>query len=209
MSSLVFAAVLSALPIGISAGISPGPLSTYITRLILIGEIRRGVIAAFAPLLTDGPICIVFVLLVTKMDIPQVGLGILSFVGAIFLIHLAWKDFKSVSEPKTIEASRPSSTFWKAVVLNMLNPSPYIFWSTVGTPLIASFQPHVAIAGVSFFLAFLLSMAVSKIALGLTLKTFFGGAREITKITGYVAAALMSTFAVMLFWQTSIYWGLL
>lgn len=132
---------LQGLLLGISAAASPGPFQAYLLARALKGGWRRTWAAAFAPLISDGPV-VLLVLLVLSV-VPAWLLAALRLAGGFFLLYLAWGILSPLLRSKPDEtapeggASPPQSggkTLWQAAVMNALSPGPWIFWSTVAGP---------------------------------------------------------------------------
>ena len=84
--------------------------------------------------------------------------GIISLAGSAFLLYLAYESitFKGIDADK---AGKAPVSFRKGIVANLLSPHPYLFWISVGTPLlfkayeISLFQTLLFLAGFYFCLA--------------------------------------------------------
>ena len=124
--------------LGITAGATPGPLQTYLITKTLSGGWRQGFPLIFVPILSDLPIVILTTFILGQM--PELFLRIISFVGGLFVLYLAWglwQGWRKCPHPDEPESSdsQPRS-FWKAVMMNLLNPNPYVFWTFVIGPLL-------------------------------------------------------------------------
>lgn len=163
--------------LGLSAGFSPGPLLALVVSETLRHGNLAGVKVALAPLITDLPIiaCAVFVL--TIVADADMLLAILSFCGAGFV---AWMGLENLRSGATVidieEHSRRSLS--KGIVTNLLSPHPYLFWLTVGVPVMnQANQKHIAQAA-AFLVSFYFLLVGSKIALALLVgksKSFLRG----------------------------------
>jgi threonine/homoserine/homoserine lactone efflux protein len=155
------------LSMGLSAGLSPGPLSALLVAASLRGGLAGGLRVALAPLLTDLPIILLAVLLVDRM--PH---GALRWLGAIGGLVVAWiaietlRSARSASLPSdTAPAADPRRELWRGVLVNATNPHPYLFWATVGAPLLVKSwrtSPWLALA---FLLPFYGLLIGSKVIL--------------------------------------------
>jgi threonine/homoserine/homoserine lactone efflux protein len=79
--------ILKAISIGYSAGVTPGPLQAVFLSNAIKGGWKRALPAAFAPIVSDGPV-VLLVLLVLN-NLPENFLVVLQIAGAIFLLYLA------------------------------------------------------------------------------------------------------------------------
>jgi threonine/homoserine/homoserine lactone efflux protein len=116
---------------------------------------RQTLPAALAPLLSDGPIILLVLFLLTQT--PAQLLQILQICGGIFLIFLAIASLRSLRQVTTVDTSEPrvlSSGLLKAVLTNLLNPNPYIFWGTVAGPILLEAMEQSIIDGIGFLVGF-------------------------------------------------------
>src|SRR4051812_15590758 len=121
----------SALSFGLAAGIKPGPLGIFVIQQTLSRGLPAGVRASLAPLVTDGPIIIAALWLLSNFkNIDALGAG-MSLFGGIYLLWLASRMFR-VRHISLSAKLRSESSLATAVKLNFVNPGPYLFWFTVG-----------------------------------------------------------------------------
>ena len=120
-----------------AAAVQPGPFLTFLISRTLTNGWRRTIPAAFAPLLSDGPIIVLVLLVLSQM--PGWLVQALQVAGGVFLLYLALGAFKTWRNYKAKDANEFDSTrqtVFKAVVVNLLNPAPYLGWSLVMGPLL-------------------------------------------------------------------------
>ena len=79
---------------GLAGGFSPGPTTTVVVSQTLRFGVLDGIKVAIAPALTDAPIILVAVLLVGQVAKFEPVLGIISLLGAAFLLYLAFESFR-------------------------------------------------------------------------------------------------------------------
>jgi threonine/homoserine/homoserine lactone efflux protein len=138
---------------GLSAGFSPGPLLALVLSQTIRHGVREGVKIAAAPLLTDLPIILVSTLLLRKLSGFRSILGVVSIFGGLFLLHMARDTFRArMQEPASV-AVDPQS-FRKGAIVNALSPYPYLFWLTVGAPMILNGWETSPPAAVAFIAGF-------------------------------------------------------
>ena len=131
LSYLIFGIVYA-----FAAAVQPGPLQTYIISQTLKKGWRSTLPTAFAPVISDGPILILVLFLLST--IPDNFIVILRIGGGLFLLYLGYRAFKSWQEfdaDKTISNESSQQTLFKAVFINLLNPAPYLGWSLIMGPL--------------------------------------------------------------------------
>ena len=161
--------IVMGLLFGLTAGISPGPLLTLvITETITYGK-KEGIKVAISPLITDLPIIIVAFLILSRYSRFNIFTGVISLLGGIFLVYLGYECLRTKGLDLNIKKARPHALL-KGVIANILNPHPYLFWITVGTPL-ALKASRVSIATVIlYFLSFYLMLVGSKIIIALLIE---------------------------------------
>lgn len=128
---------VSGLLLGIYAGMAPGPTMTMVIVQSLKHGEREGLKVAIAPLLTDAPIVLLSVGLLSALERSGRVLAAISVVGAGILAGFALDCFRA-PRPKTDidEDGAPRRSILKGVVANALNPHPYLTWMTVAGPLL-------------------------------------------------------------------------
>ncbi len=145
-----------------AAAVQPGPLQTYIISQTMKKGWRSTIPAAFAPVLSDLPIVAVVLLLLRTM--PSGYIAFLRIIGGVFLIYLAYRAFRSWRKFETDLTSedRPGQqTLFGAVLVNLLNPNPYLGWSLVLGPLVIEGWKVNPLNGISLIVSFYLTMTVT------------------------------------------------
>jgi threonine/homoserine/homoserine lactone efflux protein len=146
---------LPGLTLGLSAAVSPGPFQAYLLSQAVQSGWRRTLPAALAPLLSDGPIIILVLFLLT-----QLPAGFLQFVrigGGFFLLYLAWGAWRTFRRGPTVARETTSvqrQSLLKAALVNTLSPGPYIFWGVLAGPIFLQGWQSAPIIGLSFMLGF-------------------------------------------------------
>jgi threonine/homoserine/homoserine lactone efflux protein len=145
---MVPAALLAqGLALGFSASASPGPFQALLLeRSARLGP-RRALPLALVPLASDPPI--VAACLLALSGLPGVLLRLLSLAGGALLIYLGGAALRELwrERPEAVTAGSKAAGggpaaagaggFWSAVLVNLLNPNAWIFWSLVGGPILS------------------------------------------------------------------------
>jgi threonine/homoserine/homoserine lactone efflux protein len=156
-------ALVAGIVFGLSGGISPGPLLTLVISETLNHGVGAGVRVAMAPLITDVPIVGVVLLLLSRLTDAEPILGVISILGAVFLGGLGVRGLSF--EGAVLEEGKPvSRSLAKGVATNFLNPSPYLFWSTIGGPTVIRTSAQGAVIAVAFVVVFYIMLVGSKVA---------------------------------------------
>jgi threonine/homoserine/homoserine lactone efflux protein len=180
-----------------AAAIQPGPLQAYLLASVTQRGWRRTLPAAFSPLLSDGPIALLVLLVINRL--PQTMSRVLQAAGGVFLIYLAWASYRRWKNQATAgpRAEGPApSTLVQAAVVNILNPNPYLGWSLVlGPAVMAAWRqsPASAFALVIAFYATMVTVLAGTILLFGTTR-FLGpaGRRALVLVSAVILAALGS-----------------
>ena len=154
--------------------------------------------AALAPLLTDGPIVILTLLAVDLLQRYRPAFAVLGILGALYLLFLAYESWTSRPPARDNVIQAPRSLM-QAVIVNYLNPNPWIFWVAVGASTIARAMRSAGWpAAAAFVLIFLSLLVGGKLLLALLV----GRSREAIIGRWYTPtmrclAILLVAFAVM------------
>jgi threonine/homoserine/homoserine lactone efflux protein len=150
--------------LGLSAGISPGPLLALVLSHTIRHGVREGIRVAAAPLLTDLPIILVSTLVLSKVAGYARLLGAVSLAGTAFLAYMSYETFRARRlEPSASDAGPRSLR--RGALVNALSPHPYLFWLTVGAPMILKGWKTSSAAAVLFVAGFTGCLVGSKVAL--------------------------------------------
>lgn len=121
--------------LGVSAGFAPGPLTTVVITESLEHGVKSGLKVSLAPFLTDIPIVLLSFFVMAQVAGFHSVLGGISLVGGCFLLYLGFANFKL--QPVLVQAgARRSNSLIKGAMTNFLSPNPYIFWISVGGPIL-------------------------------------------------------------------------
>ncbi len=137
--------LLKGMVLGFTAAAQPGPFQAYLLSQVTQHGWRRTLPATLAPLISDGPI--VALMLFALRDVPASALAGIRFAGGAFILYLAYSAVRGYLESQAHEeeskqtstdsnVGRSSKGILHASLMNLLNPNPYIFWGTVGAPIV-------------------------------------------------------------------------
>ena len=185
--------------LGLSAGLSPGPLLTLLISETLQHNIQSGVRVALAPIITDLPIIILTLLVLSKLSGFHNILGIISLAGGLFILAMGYESMRTKGIELSAQESGPKS-LTKGVLANALNPHPYLFWFSVGAPTMAKAMSLNISALLAFMISFYTFLVGSKILLAILIgksKSFMSG--RVYIYTMRFLGILMVLLAVVLF----------
>ncbi len=193
--------VLQGVGLGFSAAVLPGPCLAYLISQTLERGWRRALPAAFAPLISDGPIITLCLLVLSQ--VPGWFERFLHFAGGTFILYLAYGAYKAwrnfdLKLPSTDPGARGSA--FKAALMNALSPGPYIYWSLVTGPILLRGWRETPVNGVGFLAGFYATIVLSLIAIILV----FSLARElgpkVNRALLGVSALALSGFGLYQLW---------
>jgi threonine/homoserine/homoserine lactone efflux protein len=151
--------VLQGIGYGFAAAAQPGSFQTYLISQTLTRGWRRTLPAALAPLISDGPIILLCLLVLTQ--VPAWLQHALYIAGGLFILYLAhgtYRSWKNFSEQTPQVESGTGQSVLKAALMNTLNPNPYIFWTLVTGPILLAGWRESPSIGMGFVAAFYLTM---------------------------------------------------
>jgi threonine/homoserine/homoserine lactone efflux protein len=194
--------LLQGLTLGFASGAQPGPFQTYLITQTLSRGWRHAWIAAFAPLISDGPI-VALVLLVLS-QVPDWFQRVLQIVGGTFVLYLAWGAYKAwrsfVPDEGTAPQNGPQSLL-QAAMMNALSPGPYLGWSLIMGPLVVTTWRENPANALYFVIGFYLAM----VSLNLTVVFLFGIAarfgNQVRKAMLGLSVLMLAGFGVYQLWQ--------
>ena len=184
-----------------AAGVQPGPLQSYIVAQTIKKGWRQTLPSAFSPLISDGPILIL--VLVILSSVPDNFIIFLRLAGGLFLLYLSGTAFNSWRNYKEEEIALTESgqkTLMNAVVVNILNPNPYLGWSLVMGPIFLEAWDKSPVTGITMLIAFysilVLTLAGTIILFGLARKL----GPKVSKILLGMSSLALFAFAVYQLW---------
>jgi threonine/homoserine/homoserine lactone efflux protein len=190
--------------LGFTAAASPGPLQAFLLDQSVRNGWRRTLPSSLAPLLSDGPILLLVLLILSQT--PTWLLNLLRVVGGLFVLYLAWdalsafRDSDNHMERSTLS---PSGSLWKATVTNLLNPNPYIFWSFVAGPILVDGWRQAPRFGLTFMIGF---YAVLVLSLAGLIILFAAAGRLDTRLARVLSG--LSALALLIFGLYQLWQGL-
>lgn len=158
--------LLSGMIFGLVAGISPGPLLALVITETIKHDAKTGVMVAMAPVITDVPIVLLSIYVLSRISGSNVVLGVISLAGCLFLSYLAYESITVKSIESSLEKGGVDS-LRKGVITNFLSPHPYLFWITVGAPSVVKASRFGLASPVLFIAGFYLLLVGSKVVIAL------------------------------------------
>lgn len=168
--------LLQGMTLGLSASALPGPYQAFIISQSLKNGWRRTLPAAFAPLLSELPVVALILLLLVQ--VPPEFLRFVRIAGGFFVLYLAWggfKAFRDTGRKEALKIEAAHTSLLKAMLMNLLSPGLYIYWSLITGPIVLEAWRHSPSLALSFFLGFYCCLISGNV----TLVMVFGAARHL------------------------------
>jgi len=179
-----------------AAVIQPGPFQAFLLSRAVTAGWKRTLPAAFAPVLSDGPIALVTLLVLGRM--PLTGQQLLRAAGGILLLYLAWSCVRQLRVPAASSEARIDSaprTLIQATAVNLLNPNPYLAWALVLGPAVVTAwridQVYAAAIVASFYGTIVAGLAIFIVVAG-------GSARLLSPRVRQTLVAISAAILAML-----------
>ena len=122
--------------LGLAAALQPGPMLAFLLARTAAAGWRRALPACLAPLLSDGPIALVAVLLLGRL--PSSFQVVLRAAGGFLLLYFAAASLREWRASGPESGGSTPRTLAQAALVNLLNPNPYLAWSLVLGPAVVA-----------------------------------------------------------------------
>jgi threonine/homoserine/homoserine lactone efflux protein len=194
--------VLQGIGYGFAAAVQPGPFQTYLISQTLTRGWKQTLPAALAPLLSDGPIIALCLLVLSQ--VPLWFQKVLYIAGGLFILYLAygaykaWKNFDS--NLPTVETGTQQSVL-KAALMNALSPGPYIYWSLVTGPILLKGWRETPANGIGFLAGFYLMIVSSLVAIILVFGIAARLGAKVNRILLGISAVALFCFGMYQLWS--------
>jgi len=179
----------------------PGPFQAFLFSQSIANGWRKTIPLVFAPLMSDLPVILLVLLVLTH--VPQGVLQILQVVGGLFLLYLAYTAFRAwrTFTPNVEEDGTPQFTVFKAVLVNLLNPNPYLAWSLVLGPLLIKSWQQAPLNGIVLLTSFYGSMIIYSIGMVGIFATARNFGPRIIRLSIGISVIAFAVFGVFQLWS--------
>jgi threonine/homoserine/homoserine lactone efflux protein len=179
-----------------AAGIQPGPLQAFLLSKVVDRGWRRTMPAAFAPLISDGPIAILVLWVLRRLPVQmERGLHLSGGIVLLAFAILTWRTWRRSGARAEPAGTRPAPrTIFEATLVNLMNPGPYLGWSFVlGPAALTAWResPANAVAlVVSFYAVMVVTLGLTILLFGATRFLGPGNRRRLLFVSATILAAL-------------------
>ena len=194
--------IIYGITFGFSSAVMPGPFLTYLISQTLRNGWKNTLPATFSPLITDGPIALL--VLVVLSHLPVWLEQVLRFSGGVFLIYLAisafgsWREYHSkVTTP--VQSSQQSVL--NAAIVNWLNPNPYLGWSLILGPLLLKGWRENPANAIALLAGFYVTMIASTVGIIMVFGAARGIGPKVNRLLIAVSAIALVLFGLYQLWM--------
>ncbi len=186
---------------GFAAAAQPGPFQTFIISQTQINGWRKTLPASFAPLLSDGPIIILVLIVLSTM--PDWLIKLLQIGGGLLLLYLAYNAFKAWREYElnvNLREKKTDQTLLKATFVNILNPNAYIGWSLIMGPLFIRGYNETPANGIALIVSFYSILILGMVGIILIFGMANNLGPKVTRITLGISSIALAGFGCYQLW---------
>jgi|WetSurMetagenome_2_1015567.scaffolds.fasta_scaffold140750_2 threonine/homoserine/homoserine lactone efflux protein len=125
-----------------AAALQPGPLQAFLVSRVASTGWKRTLPACLAPPIGDVPIAVLVLLVLGRLS-PTVQ-HLLRVGGGVLLLYFAYGALRQWRNPAALDMRRSAPrTLFDAVLVNLLNPNPYLGWTLVlGPAAVSAWRAH-------------------------------------------------------------------
>jgi threonine/homoserine/homoserine lactone efflux protein len=203
----VLAAVAQAAALGFSAAASPGPFQALLLERAARAGPRRALHLALVPLVSDPPV--ILTCLLALSGLPAAFLWALQLLGGALLVWMGAGALRALTRPalEGAAAGRADGArdggFWRAALVNLLNPNCWLFWSLVGGPLLAGALAAAPGQAALFLVAFYLPLTATNAALVAAFGAVGRLGPRAARALGGLSAAAFLVLGLSQLWQAT------
>jgi threonine/homoserine/homoserine lactone efflux protein len=204
-SSSSFSYLVIGVTYAFAAAVQPGPLQAYLVSQTLANGWRRTIPAVFAPILSDIPIVVLVLLVLTQVSPSFVH--VLQLAGGFFLLYLAvgaFNAYRNYQHPVGVRPTSVPHTIVKATLVNLLNPNPYLGWTLIMGPLLVTAWRQAPLNGITLVVSFYSVLIVTTSVI----LVLFAGARSfgprIARVLVGLSAVGLGFFGLYQLWDGTV-----
>lgn len=145
-------------------------------------------------MVSDIPVIILILLILSNL--PKELMVVMQFLGGSFLLYLAFKAYQAwrTFDDHMESAVSGSTTFFKGVFINVLNPNAYIGWGLVMGPMLMKGWCESPVNGIVLLVAFYGSMVIYSFGLVVLFATARNFGPRVTRVSILISAIALAVF---------------
>jgi threonine/homoserine/homoserine lactone efflux protein len=197
----MWAYLIQGIGYGFAAAVQPGPFQAYLISQTLSNGWRQTLPAALAPLISDGPIILLTLLVLSH--VPLWFQRFLYLAGGLFILYLAYSAFmawRNFDEAGVVTPSASRQSAVRAAMMNALSPGPYLYWSLVTGPILLAGWRQAPVKGVGFLVSFYATIVLTLIAIIVVFGTARRFGPKFNRVLVGLSAMALAGFGMYQLW---------
>jgi threonine/homoserine/homoserine lactone efflux protein len=185
-----------------AAAVQPGPLQAFLINKALTSGWKNTLAASLSPALSDGPVIILVLFILINM--PYTLIHLLQILGGIFLIYLgygAYKSYKNYNPDAARDIQSNKQTLFKATIVNLLNPNPYLSWSLIMGPLLIKAWKENPAYGIVLLISFYTTMILSLCVIIIVFSKAGKFGAKVTRVLIGISVFALAFFGIYQLWS--------
>jgi threonine/homoserine/homoserine lactone efflux protein len=186
---------------GLAAAAQPGAFQTFVISQTLANGWRRTLPAALAPLISDGPILVLMLVVLTRL--PEWTRGLLHLASGVFILYLAWSAvtaWRKFNPAAFVAPSAGQRSLLKAAVMNLISPGPYVFWGLVAGPVLVQAWSESPKSGLAFLAGFYVVMIATLAGIILLFGTVRQIGPRVNRTLLIISSIVLAGFGIYQLW---------
>ncbi|NTW75419.1 MAG: LysE family transporter [Candidatus Moranbacteria bacterium] len=181
--------------LGVVGGAVPGPIMTSVFAEVLGRGFVRSLRVVFHALVAESVVALFVLLAFSWLSVPESVFHLVSLIGAVVLLWLAWQVWHISAVP---EEGGEVFPFRKIMLLTVLNGGFWIFWITIAVPRAFSFDSLVPSGRFLFVLVFEMGWLFAMVGLAFVFSRFRDllHRKGLVSLTYKLLAILLTLFAL-------------
>ncbi|NTW30065.1 MAG: LysE family transporter [Candidatus Moranbacteria bacterium] len=192
---LLLTTLLEIFLLGLVGGAVPGPMMTSVFAEVLGRGFVRSLRVVFHALVAESLVALFVLLAFSWLSVPESVFHLVSLVGAVVLLWLAWQVWHISAVP---EEGGEVFPFRKIMLLTVLNGGFWIFWITIAVPRAFSLDVMLPAGHFLFLLVFELGWLAAMVGLAFVFSRFRDllHRKGLVSLTYKLLAILLTLFAL-------------
>ncbi|HWQ59872.1 MAG TPA: LysE family transporter [Candidatus Fimivivens sp.] len=165
----MFNLLLETFLLGLVGGAVPGPMMASVFAEVLGRGFVRSLRVVFRALVAESVVALFVLLAFSWLSVPESVFHLVSLVGAVVLLWLAWQVWHISAVP---EEGGEVFPFRKIMLLTVLNGGFWIFWITIAVPRAFSLDVMLPAGHFLFLLVFEMGWLAAMVGLAFVFSRF-------------------------------------
>ncbi len=187
-----------------ASAVQPGPFLAFLLSQSLANGWRKTIPMAFAPLMSDVPIIVLVLLILTNL--PHALLQMLQLAGGLLLLYLAFGAYKTwrTFDQREKGIVHVQQNVFKAVMVNFFNPAPYLGWSLIMGPLLLKAWHENPANGIALMIGFYGALIICLMGLVMLFSSARNLGPQVSRMSIGISVIALAAFGIYQLWSGMI-----